>query len=70
MRDGVIMANSGHFDVEIDLPALAELAGGHVREVRENVVEYEIDGRRLHVLAEGRLVNLSCAEGHPARSWT
>ena len=66
MRDGAIMANSGHFDVEIDIPALARLAGGHVREVRDNVVEYELGNRRLHVLAEGRLVNLSAAEGHPA----
>jgi len=60
------MANSGHFDVEIDIPALAKLAGGAVREVRENVVEYTVGGRRLHVLAEGRLVNLACAAGHPA----
>jgi adenosylhomocysteinase len=66
MRDGVIMANSGHFDVEIDIPALAKLAGDKVREVRQNVVEYVVNGRRLHVLAEGRLVNLSCAAGHPA----
>ena len=66
MRDGVIMANSGHFDVEIDIPALAKLADGGVREVRENVVEYVVNGKRLHVLAEGRLVNLSCAAGHPA----
>jgi adenosylhomocysteinase len=66
MRDGAIMANSGHFDVEIDIPALAKLAGDHVREVRENVVEYMLGERRLHVLAEGRLVNLSAAEGHPA----
>jgi adenosylhomocysteinase len=60
------LANSGHFDVEIDIPALTKLAGGKVREVRENVVEYTVDGKRLHVLAEGRLVNLSCADGHPA----
>ena len=66
MRDGVIMANSGHFDCEIDLPGLAELAGDKIREVRENVVEYTVGGKRLHVLAEGRLVNLSCAAGHPA----
>jgi adenosylhomocysteinase len=66
MRDGAIMANSGHFDVEIDIPALRELAGKKIREVRENVVEYTVEGRRLHVLAEGRLVNLSCAAGHPA----
>ena len=66
MRDGAIMANSGHFDCEIDLPGLAALAGDKIREVRENVVEYTVDGKRLHVLAEGRLVNLSCAAGHPA----
>ena len=66
MRDGAILANSGHFDVEIDIPALRALAGGKEREVRENVVEYVVDGKRLHVLAEGRLVNLSCAAGHPA----
>jgi adenosylhomocysteinase len=66
MRDGVIMANSGHFDCEIDLPGLEGLAGGKIREVRENVVEYTVGGKRLHVLAEGRLVNLSCAAGHPA----
>src|SRR5450759_2423361 len=66
MRDGAIMANSGHFDCEIDLPALNELAGDRVREVRDNVVEYTIGDRRVHVLAEGRLVNLSAAEGHPA----
>jgi len=66
MRDGAIMANSGHFDCEIDLPALNELAGGRVREVREHVVEYTVGDRRVHVLAEGRLVNLSAAEGHPA----
>ena len=66
MHDGAIMANSGHFDVEIDLPALVELAGGKVREVRANVVEYTVGGRRVHVIAEGRLVNLSAAEGHPA----
>jgi adenosylhomocysteinase len=66
MRDGVIMANSGHFDCEIDLPGLTKLAGDKIREVRENVVEYTVGGKRLHVLAEGRLVNLSCAAGHPA----
>jgi adenosylhomocysteinase len=66
MHDGAIMANSGHFDVEIDLPALVELAGGKVREVRDNVVEYTVGDRRVHVIAEGRLVNLSAAEGHPA----
>jgi adenosylhomocysteinase len=67
MRDGAILCNSGHFDVEIDLPSLAKLAGGRVRPIRENVQEYDLGGgRRVCVLAEGRLVNLSAAEGHPA----
>jgi adenosylhomocysteinase len=66
MRDGVIMANSGHFDAELDLPALREMAEGHIREVRENVQEFDIGGKRLNLIAEGRLVNLSAAEGHPA----
>ncbi|MDQ3491710.1 MAG: adenosylhomocysteinase [Chloroflexota bacterium] len=66
MHDGAIMANSGHFDDEIDLKALREMAGGEVREVRRDVEEFVIDGKRLHVVAEGRLVNLATAEGHPA----
>jgi adenosylhomocysteinase len=66
MRDGAVMCNAGHFDVEIDLPALRELAGGRVRNPRQNVEEFDLGGRRLSVLAEGRLVNLSAAEGHPA----
>ena len=66
MRDGAILANAGHFDVELDLRALRELAGGREREVRANVREFEIDGKRLEVIAEGRLVNLGAAEGHPA----
>jgi adenosylhomocysteinase len=66
MRDGVVMANSGHFDVEIDKLALRELAVSTTR-VRENVEEFVLqDGRRLHLVAEGRLVNLGAAEGHPA----
>ena len=66
MKDGSILANSGHFDVEIDKPALAELAV-RTRRIREFVDEYTMaDGRRLHLLGEGRLVNLSAAEGHPA----
>lgn len=66
MKDGAILANSGHFNVEIDLPALAAQSSGPV-EVRHNVQEYVTgDGRRIRVLAEGRLVNLSAAEGHPA----
>jgi adenosylhomocysteinase len=66
MHDGAVMANSGHFDAELDLKALREMAEGHVREVRENVQEFDIGGRRLHLVAEGRLVNLGAAEGHPA----
>jgi adenosylhomocysteinase len=66
MRDGAIMANSGHFDAELDLAALRELAEGHVREVRENVQEFDLGGKKLHLVAEGRLVNLGAAEGHPA----
>ena len=66
MKDGAIMANSGHFDVEIDKEALAGLAV-RTRRIREFVDEYTMaDGRRLHLLGEGRLVNLSAAEGHPA----
>src|SRR5579863_8888737 len=66
MRDGVILANSGHFNSEINLKALDDLATG-VRQVRPSVQEYRVaDGRRLHVLAEGRLINLAAAEGHPA----
>jgi adenosylhomocysteinase len=66
MRDGAVMANSGHFDAELDLPALREMAEGHVREVRENVQEFDVGGKRLNLVAEGRLVNLGAAEGHPA----
>ena len=66
MRDGAITCNSGHFDVELDLPALEELAAGRIREVRKNVEEYDLGDRRINVLAQGRLVNLSAAEGHPA----
>jgi adenosylhomocysteinase len=66
MRDGAVMANSGHFDAELDLPALREMAEGHVREVRDNVQEFDLGGKRVHLVAEGRLVNLGAAEGHPA----
>jgi adenosylhomocysteinase len=66
MKDGAILANSGHFNSEINLKALDALAG-EVREVRPMVQQYRLaDGRRLHVLAEGRLINLAAAEGHPA----
>jgi len=66
MKDGVVIANSGHFDVEIDKVALRELAT-QVTRVRENVEEFLMeDGRRVNLVAEGRLVNLGAAEGHPA----
>jgi adenosylhomocysteinase len=66
MKDGAILANAGHFDIEIDLHALRALASG-VRPVREEVEEYALDGgRRVYVLSQGRLVNLAAAEGHPA----
>src|SRR5438093_226512 len=66
MREGAIMANSGHFDAELDLPALREMAEGHVRDVRDNVQEFDLGGKRINLIAEGRLVNLGAAEGHPA----
>jgi adenosylhomocysteinase len=66
MRDGAIMANSGHFDAELDLKALREMAEGHERDVRANVREYDLGGKKLNLVAEGRLVNLGAAEGHPA----
>ncbi|GAA3419593.1 adenosylhomocysteinase [Streptosporangium vulgare] len=67
MKDGAILANAGHFDVEIDVRALDDLAHVVHRGVRPNTDEYVLaDGRRLLLLAEGRLVNLTAAEGHPA----
>jgi adenosylhomocysteinase len=67
MRDGALLANAGHFDVEIDVRALDGLAAGVHREVRPHADEYVLaDGRRLLLLAEGRVVNLVAAEGHPA----
>ncbi len=66
MKDGAVVANSGHFNVEIDLDALAKMATSR-RVVRPNVEEFGLhDGRNIYVLAEGRLVNLAAAEGHPA----
>jgi adenosylhomocysteinase len=66
MKDGAVLANSGHFDVEIDKGALEEMAVAK-RRLRESVDEYRMaDGRRINLLAEGRLVNLAAAEGHPA----
>ena len=66
MKDGVIMANAGHFDVEISKPDLKSLAV-EINNPRPNITEYKLkDGRRLYLLAEGRLVNLAAADGHPA----
>ena len=66
MRSGAIVANSGHFNVEIDIPALEAIAVSH-REVRPFVEEYvTADGRRIYLLGEGRLINLTAAEGHPS----
>jgi adenosylhomocysteinase len=66
MGDGATVANSGHFDDELDLIALREMAEGHIRAVRKDVDEFDIGNKRINVIAEGRLVNLAAAEGHPA----
>jgi adenosylhomocysteinase len=66
MKDGAILANSGHFNVEIDIASLERLSAGK-RQIRDFVEEYTLkNGRHLYVLAEGRLVNLAAAEGHPS----
>jgi adenosylhomocysteinase len=67
MKDGAIVSNSGHFNVEINIPALEEMAEGPPRRVRPFVDEYHLpDGRKIYLLGEGRLVNLAAAEGHPS----
>jgi len=66
LKDGAILANTGHFNVEIDIPSLEELSTSK-RRVRRDVDEYELgDGRKVYLIADGRLVNLAAAEGHPA----
>ena len=66
MKDGAILANTGHFNVEIEISALRQLAVD-AREAREFVEEFRLgDGRRLYLLGDGRLINLAAAEGHPA----
>ncbi|MBN2061633.1 MAG: adenosylhomocysteinase [Deltaproteobacteria bacterium] len=66
MKDGAIVSNSGHFDVELDLPGLAETSVSR-RHIRDFVEEFSLkNGRRIYVLAEGRLINLAAAEGHPS----
>jgi adenosylhomocysteinase len=67
MKDGAIVANSGHFNVEINIPSLAKMAKSEPKLVRPFVEQYETrDGRKINILAEGRLINLASAEGHPA----
>src|SRR5690554_3569241 len=67
MKDGAIVCNSGHFNVELHLEALEKMATKINRGVRNNVDEYVLKGdKRIHILGQGRLVNLACAEGHPA----
>ncbi len=66
MKPGAILANSGHFNVEINIPALEKLNGGKPRLVRPFVEEYRVDGKAIYLLGEGRLINLAAAEGHPA----
>lgn len=66
MKDGAIVCNSGHFDVEINIPALAKMAYKIKKSVRPNVDEYLVNSKRIYLLADGRLINLAAAEGHPA----
>ena len=67
MKDGAIICNSGHFNLEINIPALQELSEGKALRVREFVEQFTLaDGRRINLLGEGRLINLTAAEGHPA----
>jgi adenosylhomocysteinase len=66
MKDGAIVCNTGHYDVEINIPELEALARSH-RTIRDNCDEYVMaDGRKIYLLARGRLVNLAAAEGHPS----
>jgi len=67
MKDGAIVANSGHFNVEINIPSLEKMSRGEPKRVRPFVDQYETkDGRKINILGEGRLINLASAEGHPA----
>lgn len=65
MKDGCILGNSGHFNAEINIPALEKMSKSK-RTIRKFVEEYSVDGKKIHLLAEGRLLNLAAAEGHPA----
>ena len=66
MKSGALMANSGHFNVEINIPGLQALSAGQPKLVRPFVEEYRVDGKAIYLLGEGRLINLAAAEGHPA----
>jgi adenosylhomocysteinase len=67
MKDGALVANSGHFNVEINIPALEKMSVGEPALVRQFVQQYVTkDGRKINILGEGRLINLASAEGHPA----
>ena len=66
MKDGAVLANAGHFDVEIDLEDLRSAAGAEPREVLPLVEQYDVGGCHLNLLAGGRVVNLAAGEGHPA----
>jgi len=66
MKDGAVLANAGHFDVEIDLAALRDAAVDEPRDVLPLVTQYDLGGRRLNLLASGRVVNLAAGQGHPA----
>jgi adenosylhomocysteinase len=67
MKDGALVSNSGHFNVEINIPALASMSNGAPNLVRPFVEQYTTkDGRKINILGEGRLINLASAEGHPA----
>jgi len=66
MKDGAIVANSGHFNVEINLKGLAAMAEGEPQRVRPFVEGYKVNGKSIYILGEGRLINLAAAEGHPA----
>lgn len=65
MKDGALLANAGHFNVEINLESLKKNAS-EIKTVRKNIVEYTVSGKRIHVIADGRLVNLAAGDGHPA----
>ncbi|MEO1443511.1 MAG: adenosylhomocysteinase, partial [Chloroflexota bacterium] len=66
MKSGAMVCNSGHFNVELNLKGLAEMANGEPKRVRPFVDAYDVNGKSIYILGEGRLINLAAAEGHPA----